>query len=85
MNPGSLGTAAAAGPGARLRTKPGRPPSPAEASELKRAETEIVAKAMGLILQRHESGRVPDHMHYHNSEHTVAVIERARRSARRWA
>jgi hypothetical protein len=78
MSPGSLGTAAAAGPGARLRTKQGRPPSPAEASELKRAETEIVAKAMGLILQRHESGRVPDHMHYHNSEHTVAVIERAR-------
>lgn len=78
MSPGTLGTAAAAGPGARLRAKQGRPPSPAQAAELKRAEVQVVEKAIALIRQRHESGRVPDHMHYHNSEHTIAVIDRAR-------
>jgi hypothetical protein len=46
--------------------------------ELERAGEQAVSQALALIRERHESGRVPDHMHYHNSAHTAGVIERAR-------
>ncbi len=78
VTPATLGTAAAAGPGARSRARQGRPAPPAPESELRNAERQIVERAVSLIRQRHESGRVPDHMHYHNSDHTMGVIERAR-------
>ncbi len=45
--------------------------------ELERAGEEAIARAMTLIQSRHESGRVPDHMYYHNWAHTAGVIERA--------
>jgi hypothetical protein len=45
--------------------------------ELERAADRAVAMALGLIRERHESGRVPGHMHYHNAVHTAGVIERA--------
>lgn len=78
MSPATLGTAAAAGPGAPAKTKRGRPPQPAADLELKRAERQIIETALALIRERHESGRVPSHMHYHNSDHTIGVIDRAR-------
>jgi len=34
--------------------------------------------ALDVIRQRFEGGKVPDHMHYHNSEHTAGVVARAR-------
>lgn len=42
-----------------------------------RAGELAIEKAKGLILARHESGRVPDHMYYHNWAHTAGVIERS--------
>jgi len=78
MSPATLGTAAAAGPGAPARASRGRPPQHAAEEQLKKAERQIVEMAMALIRERHESGRVPDHMHYHNGEHTGGVIARAR-------
>lgn len=42
------------------------------------AEAKAEAIALGVIRDRFESGRVPDHMHYHNSEHTAGVVARAR-------
>ena len=42
------------------------------------AEAKAEAIALGVIRDRFEGGRVPDHMHYHNSEHTAGVIARAR-------
>lgn len=42
------------------------------------AEAKAEALALDVIRARFESGRVPDHMHYHNSEHTAGVINRAR-------
>lgn len=78
MTPATLGTAAAARPGARSRAKQGRPAPPAPGSELRRAEQRIIDRALALIRERYESGRIPDHMHYHNSDHTIAVIDRAR-------
>lgn len=44
---------------------------------LDRAARLAVDKALSLIRARHESGRGPDHMHYHNSAHTAAVVRRA--------
>jgi hypothetical protein len=78
VTPATLGTAAAARPGARPTAKKSRPAPTAPDSELRKAERQIIARAMALIRERHESGQVPDHMHYHNSEHTGAVIDRAR-------
>lgn len=78
MSPATLGTAAAARPGAPAKSRRGRPPQPAPEAELKRAERQIIDAAVSLIRQRHESGQLPDHMHYHNSEHTLGVIDRAR-------
>ncbi len=78
MTPATLGTAAAARPGARSRAKQGRPAPPARDSELRKAERQIIERAVALIRERHESGRIPDHMHYHNTEHTLAVVDRAR-------
>jgi len=49
--------------------------------DLERAAELAVARAMASIRERHESGRVPDHMHYHNCAHTAGVIARARRLA----
>jgi hypothetical protein len=46
--------------------------------QLAAAERKAIDLALGLIRDRHESGRVPDHMHYHNSAHTAGVIDRAR-------
>jgi hypothetical protein len=46
--------------------------------ELQAAERKAVDMALATIRARHESGHVPDHMHYHNSAHTAGVIERAR-------
>ncbi len=46
--------------------------------EFERVAELAVSRAMALIRGRHESGRVPDHMHYHNSAHTAGVIARAR-------
>ncbi|HZG47515.1 MAG TPA: HD domain-containing protein [Allosphingosinicella sp.] len=77
MTPATLGTAAAAGPGARSRAKQGRPAPRAPEHELRKAERQVIDQAVALIRQRHESGRIPDHMHYHNSEHTIGVVERA--------
>ena len=42
------------------------------------AEAKAEALALDVIRARFETGRVPDHMHYHNSEHTAGVIVRAR-------
>lgn len=42
------------------------------------AEAKVEAIALDSIRDRFESGRVPDHMHYHNSAHTAGVISRAR-------
>lgn len=42
------------------------------------AEAKAEAIALDVIRDRFESGRVPDHMHYHNSVHTAGVIARAR-------
>jgi AraC-like DNA-binding protein len=78
VTPATLGTAAAARPGARSRAKQGRPAPPARDSELRKAERQIIERAVALIRERHESGRIPDHMHYHNTEHTLAVVDRAR-------
>jgi hypothetical protein len=78
VTPATLGTAAAAGPGARPRAKQGRPAPSAPESELRKAERQVIERALALVRERHESGRVPDHMYYHNSEHTIGVIERAR-------
>lgn len=33
--------------------------------------------ALGLVRSRFESGRCPDHMHYHNSTHTRGVVDKA--------
>jgi hypothetical protein len=77
VTPATLGTAAAAGPGARSRAKQGRPAPRAPEHELRKAERLVIDQAVALIRQRHESGRIPDHMHYHNSEHTIGVVERA--------
>jgi hypothetical protein len=77
VTPATLGTAAAAGPGARSRAKQGRPAPRAPEHELRKAERQVIDQAVALIRQRHESGRIPDHMHYHNSEHTIGVVERA--------
>jgi hypothetical protein len=46
--------------------------------DLEAAELTAVAMALTLIHQRHESGRVPNHMHYHNGVHTAGVVDRAR-------
>ena len=46
--------------------------------ELRAAEAKAIERALGLIKARFESGRVPDHMNYHNSAHTRGVIDRAR-------
>jgi hypothetical protein len=46
--------------------------------ELERAANRALDRALALIRARHESGRVPTHMHYHNSGHTIGVVERAR-------
>jgi hypothetical protein len=78
VTPATLGTAAAAGPGARSQAKQGRRPPIAGDSEIRKAERQVIDQAIALIRERHESGRVPDHMHYHNSEHTIGVIGRAR-------
>lgn len=45
--------------------------------DLERAGEEAIARAMALIQSRHETGRVPEHMYYHNWAHTAGVIERA--------
>ena len=42
------------------------------------AEAKAEALALGVIRERFEGGQVPEHMHYHNSEHTAGVIARAR-------
>jgi hypothetical protein len=42
------------------------------------AEAKAEAIALGVIRERFEGGQVPEHMHYHNSEHTAGVIVRAR-------
>jgi len=46
--------------------------------DLERVGQIAVARALAVIRKRYESGRVPDHMHYHNSAHTAGVIARAR-------
>lgn len=48
------------------------------ADDFERAGQIAVDRALALIRSRHESGRVPDHMHYHNSAHTAGVVRRAR-------
>ena len=78
MSSTSLGTAAAAGRGAPAPTSRGRPPAKVSDLKLHEAEREIVQMAINVIRERHESGRVPDHMQYHNSEHTIGVVDRAR-------
>lgn len=42
-----------------------------------RAGEAALAKAMTTIRSRYESGRVPDHMYYHNCAHTAGVVARA--------
>lgn len=46
--------------------------------EFRTAEKKVTDLALGLIRDRYESGRVPDHMHYHNGVHTEGVIVRGR-------
>lgn len=46
--------------------------------EISKAEVKAADLALRLIRERYESGRVPDHMHYHNGVHTEGVIARAR-------
>lgn len=47
-------------------------------AEMPAIERQIVDRALDLIRDRFESGRVPEHMHYHNSVHTAGVVDRAR-------
>ena len=42
-----------------------------------RAAQTAIDQALALIRARHESGHVPEHMHYHNSSHTAGVVRRA--------
>lgn len=44
---------------------------------LERAGQRVLDQALALIRERHESGRIPDHMHYHDSAHTAGVVRRA--------
>lgn len=75
---GGLGTPAAARRGAPAPLLRGRQPVRATNVKLHEAERDIVALAIATIRERHESGVVPEHMHYHNSAHTIGVIDRAR-------
>jgi hypothetical protein len=60
----------------------GAAPPPVSISSLDDAAEVAVERALELIRARHESGRVPDHMYYHNSAHTAAVVRRAEAIAR---
>jgi hypothetical protein len=45
--------------------------------QLQHAAELVIERAVRLIRERHESGIVPTHLHYHNSEHTLGVVARA--------
>jgi hypothetical protein len=78
MSANGLGMPAAARRGAPAPTSRSRAPARVSNVKLHEAERDIVQMAIATIRERHESGQVPDHMHYHNSEHTIGVIDRAR-------
>lgn len=78
MSASSLGTPTAARRGAPAPTARGRAPARVSNLKLHEAERDIVQMAISAIRERHEGGTVPDHMHYHNSAHTIGVIDRAR-------
>jgi hypothetical protein len=55
------------------------PPAPVIPDpELERVAVRATEQALALLRERFESGRVPDHMYYHNSAHTAGVVWRAR-------
>lgn len=55
------------------------PPAPIISDpELERVAVRATDQAMAVLRDRFESGRVPDHMYYHNSAHTAGVVWRAR-------
>jgi hypothetical protein len=78
MSASGLGSPTAARRGAPAPLSRGRAPAKVPNVKLHEAEREIVQMAITTIRERHESGQVPGHMHYHNSEHTIGVIDRAR-------
>ena len=73
-----LGSPAAARRGATAPVSRTRRQAPVPDLKLHEAERDIVQMAIATIRERHETGVVPDHMHYHNSAHTIGVIDRAR-------
>ncbi len=62
----------------RARAQAAPDPLPVTDTDLAAAGQKAIDQAMALIRERHESGRAPDHMHYHNRAHTAGVIARAR-------